>query len=63
MTNDLLHWRSIVDFEVDAATVLAVLAEKAQREPLLAAWLEAAQWQAVAITQNQTDEDEGDDDG
>jgi hypothetical protein len=48
-----------VDFEVDAAVVLAILAEKAQREPLLAAWLEAAQWQAVAIQQQPEQDDDG----
>jgi hypothetical protein len=42
-----------VDYQVDAGIVMAILAEKARSEPLLAAWLEAAQWQAVAVTQNQ----------
>ena len=51
-----------MEYQTDAATVLTILTEKARTEPLLAAWLEAAQWQAVAITQ-QPDEAEPDDDG
>ena len=47
-----------MNFEVDAAVVLAILAEKARSEPLLAAWLEAAQWQAAALSTQTEDESE-----
>lgn len=47
-----------MDFEVDAAAVLEILIMKARTEPLLAAWIEAAQWQAVAIANNQNETDD-----
>jgi hypothetical protein len=47
-----------VNFEIDAATVLAILVEKSQTQPLLAAWIEAAQWQAAAMATNPPSEDD-----
>lgn len=44
-----------VTFQIPAEAVLALLVEKAQTQPLLAAWIEAAQWQAAAITATQPD--------
>ncbi len=44
-------------FKTAPEMVLAVLIERAQTEPILAAWIEAAQWKVAAITERAADDD------